>query len=82
MKKEFFVSPKEPIDRILAVTGQNTPVIFDVTKPEGASRESADVSKLRQVAGGFSPQIALDKGHLEMVEYFKNVFYINKIGDM
>jgi nucleoside-diphosphate-sugar epimerase len=41
-----------------------------VTKPEGATRKSADVEKLQRVTG-FTPQITLDEGLAEMITYFR-----------
>ncbi len=65
---------RELIERILKVTGRNPKVVFDTTKPEGAKRKSADVTKLREVTHGFTPQITLDKGLEEMISYFTDEF--------
>ena len=65
---------RELIERILKATGRNPKVVFDTTKPEGAERKSADVTKLREVTGGFTPQITLDEGLEEMISYFKEQY--------
>jgi GDP-L-fucose synthase len=69
---------RELLDGILRITGKNPEIIFDTTKPEGAKRKSADVTKLRDVTGGFTPQITLDEGLNEMISYFKNEASYNK----
>lgn len=65
---------RELIERILKVTGRNPKVVFDTNKPEGAKRKSADVTKLREATKGFTPQITLDEGLIEMISYFKDKF--------
>jgi len=68
-------SIRELLEAILKITGQSPKVIFDTTKPEGAKRKSADITKLRKVTGGFTPQITLDEGLKEMISYFTdNIF--------
>jgi len=69
---------RELIERILKITGRNPQVIFDTAKPEGAARKAADVSKLRAVTGGFTPQITLDEGLIEMISYCWNSFAENR----
>ena len=68
-------SIRELIENILKITGKNTRVVFDTTKPEGANKKAADVTKLRRVTRGFTPQITLDEGLEEMVEYFRSSFF-------
>jgi nucleoside-diphosphate-sugar epimerase len=63
---------RELIEQILRITGKNPQVVFDTTKPEGAKRKSADVTKLKEITGGFAPQITLDEGLEEMISYFRN----------
>ena len=72
---------RELAQRILRITGENAKLVFDVTKPEGAARKSADVTKLRKVTYGFSPQITLDEGLEEMIEYFRNTFLVDLFGE-
>lgn len=66
---------RELIEKILEITGKNLKVVFDTTKPEGALRKSADVTKLRKVTKGFAPQITLDEGLGEMIDYFKENYF-------
>lgn len=69
------ITINELVDRILKATSRRPQVIFDASKPEGASRKSADVTKLRRVTGGFSPRITLDEGLPETIGYFQKVSY-------
>ena len=66
---------RELIRKICAVAGANPRVVFDTTKPEGAARKSADVTKLREVTHGFSPRITLEEGLSEMIEYFRRIIH-------
>jgi len=59
------------VEKIMAITGAKSRLFFDTEKPEGARRKSADVSKLCEVTHGFSPQITLEEGLSEMIEYFR-----------
>ncbi len=70
---------RELAQRILTITGSNSELVFDTTKPEGATRKSADVTKLREVTHGFTPQITLDEGLEEMINYFRDTFLIEHI---
>lgn len=70
---------RELVERILKITGKNVKVVFDTTKPEGAARKAADVTKLREVTHGFTPQITLDEGLKEMIEYFRHKFFAGRI---
>ncbi len=66
---------RELAERILEITGKDVKLVFDTSKPEGATRKSADVTKLREVTHGFTPQITLDEGLEEMIEYFRDTFF-------
>lgn len=66
-------SVRELAERIVMLTGASGKLAFDRTKPEGALRKSADDSKLRSVTHGFAPEITLDQGLVEMIEYFRNL---------
>jgi nucleoside-diphosphate-sugar epimerase len=62
----------ELAERILRLTGSKARLVFDTTKPEGAFRKSCDVRKLRTVTHGFAPEITLDEGLEEMIEYCRS----------
>jgi len=64
---------RELAEKIVALTGSRCKLFFDVSKPEGAVRKSADVTKLRKVTGGFVPQITLDQGLEEMIDYSRGL---------
>ena len=57
-----------------AIVGRKVNVVFDTSKPDGSLRKSADVTKLRKVIQGFSPQITLDEGLEDMVEHFQEKY--------
>jgi nucleoside-diphosphate-sugar epimerase len=64
-------SIRELAEQIVKITGKKNKLFFDTSKPEGAKRKSADVTKLRKITGGFVPQITLDEGLKEMIEYIE-----------
>jgi nucleoside-diphosphate-sugar epimerase len=70
---------RELVQKILKYTGSNSRLLFDKNKPEGATRKSADVSKLRSVTKGFYPRITLEEGLSEMIDYFRHVIFKNGI---
>lgn len=61
---------RDLVERIIRLNGGHRDLKFDTTKPEGATRKSADVEKLQRVTG-FTPQITLDEGLAEMITYFR-----------
>jgi GDP-L-fucose synthase len=65
-------SIRELAERVVVLTGSKSKLMFDKTKPEGATRKSADVSKLRAVTHGFVPQITLDHGLQEIIDHFRS----------
>jgi GDP-L-fucose synthase len=65
------VTIKQLLARILELTGKRPHVLYDTNLPEGYRRRAADTTKLRQVTGGFVPQISLDEGLVEMIEWYQ-----------
>ena len=63
---------KDLLAEILALTGKSPHVVFDTNLPEGYRRRAADTTKLRRVTGGFVPQISLEQGLVEMVEWYRS----------
>jgi nucleoside-diphosphate-sugar epimerase len=61
-------SIKDLVELLMEVSGVRKPVVFDTSKPEGCRRKAADMTKLRQVTGGFEPETDLRDGLGEMVE--------------
>ncbi len=61
---------RDLVERIVRLSGKKVRLTYDTTKPEGATRKSADVKKLHGVTG-FTPQITLDDGLAEMIDYFR-----------
>jgi nucleoside-diphosphate-sugar epimerase len=64
-------SIRDLVGLLLEITGRRPRVVFDTTRPEGAQRKSADVTKLMR-ATGFVPSTSLAEGLVEMVEFFHN----------
>jgi nucleoside-diphosphate-sugar epimerase len=57
----------ELLQKISKVTGKNPQIIFDRSKPEGASRKAADTTKFRKITG-FVPSVSLTEGLKEYIE--------------
>jgi len=51
---------------IMFLCGREIEISFDTTKPDGYGRRAADTSRLKQITGGWSPQIPL-KDTLELM---------------
>lgn len=85
MEKEFVGEPvnvgtEDEIDMsglvslICSLSGRSPEVIFDLSKPEGRVRKCADSRLLRKTIGDFRPQISLEEGIAEMLEWYKRNF--------
>ena len=55
---------------ICDLSGRHPRVVFDATKPEGAPRKSLSSARLRVATGGFTPEVSIEKGLREMVEWY------------
>jgi GDP-L-fucose synthase len=64
------ISMKELLMRIQETTGIAHPPFFNTDMPEGYLARAADPTKLREVTGGFVPEISLDQGLREMIEVY------------
>ena len=53
---------------LMELSGIRKKIVFDTTKPEGAARKSADMTKFRRVTGGFQPQTDIRTGLQEMLD--------------
>ena len=47
----------------------NSEVTYDTSKPSGGQKRVMDISKARSI--GFEPQVSIEQGILEMIEYYK-----------
>jgi GDP-L-fucose synthase len=63
-------SMREVLEAILRLTGRKANVVFDRSRPEGYVRRAADVTKLREVTGGFVPSVSLEDGIAETIEWY------------
>lgn len=59
--------------KICELTGWHPRPFFDTSRPEGYPRRAADITKLRQVTGGFEPQISLEEGLREMIAVYQSI---------
>jgi nucleoside-diphosphate-sugar epimerase len=55
---------------ICALAGRSPRLVFDTTKPEGAPRKGLSSEKLKEVTGGFVPEVSIEKGLREMVDWY------------
>jgi GDP-L-fucose synthase len=67
------ISLRELVDLLMELSGTRKPVVFDTSKPEGCLRKAADITKLRHVTGGFTPQIDLRAGLREMLSAYEGL---------
>ena len=63
------ITIKELAYKIVEMTGYKGSVKWDATNPDGMPRKCLDVSQMK--AGGFEPEISLDKGIAQMVETYR-----------
>jgi nucleoside-diphosphate-sugar epimerase len=64
----------ELVDIIADVSGKAPAIEFDPSKPEGAFEKSADSTRLRAVTGGYEPQVDLETGIADMIEWYERTF--------
>jgi GDP-L-fucose synthase len=68
---------REIVGLILAASGhQDVPVVFDSTKPSTIPFRMIDIEKARNLLG-FEPQISLDQGIKDTVQWYVNAFNEN-----
>jgi nucleoside-diphosphate-sugar epimerase len=68
------ISVADLVALICEVAGVAPRVVFDTAKPEGRFRKCADATRLRSVAEGYEPRIALREGVREMIEWYGRTF--------
>ncbi|MHC4788999.1 MAG: NAD-dependent epimerase/dehydratase family protein, partial [Planctomycetota bacterium] len=61
-------SIRELVALLMELAEVEKKVVFDRTKPEGCRRKAADMTKFRQVTGGYEPETSLQAGLKEMIE--------------
>jgi GDP-L-fucose synthase len=59
---------------ICDVTGRHPKIEFDLNKPDGAARKSADSTRLRALTGNYTPRVTLRQGIEEMVQWYERTF--------
>lgn len=61
------VSMADLVRLLMELSGRHKRLVFDASKPEGAWRKSADMTKFRRLIPGFSPGTDLREGLREML---------------
>lgn len=56
--------------KLCEILGKNPAPFFDANMPEGYLRRAADTSKLKRVTCGWEPEVRLEDGLREMVEWY------------
>jgi len=56
---------------MMELSGIRKEIVYDTSKPEGCARKSADMTKLRQVTGGYEPQTDIRDGLAEMIDAYR-----------
>jgi GDP-L-fucose synthase len=64
------VSIRALIEKIQALSGSRTQVVYNTAMPEGYRRRAPDISRLREITGG-GPSIPLDEGLAETVAWYQ-----------
>lgn len=67
------ISIRELVEKIQEMTGIKNPVYYNTNMPEGYPRRAADTTKLKKVTGGFTPQISLEEGLAEMIDWYRRI---------
>lgn len=71
---ETDTSIAELVDLICDVTRRRPVIVFDRSRPDGATRKSADSTRLRGLTGNYEPKISLRHGIEEMVGWYEATF--------
>lgn len=64
------ISIKKLIEKIVAISGMNSEIIFDPTKPDGSPRRNSDNKKARKKIG-FVAKTPLDEGLKKTIEWYR-----------
>ena len=57
---------------IRELTGSKAKIVFDQTKPEGYLRRCADVTRFKELSGGWTPDTPLEETLRKMIEEYRN----------
>jgi len=66
------ISIKNLIEKIVKLSGKNTKIVFDTTKPDGSPRRNSDNKKAKEKIG-FEAKIKLDEGLEKTINWYKNI---------
>ena len=68
------ISIAELASLICKETGRNPEIIFDTSKPEGRFRKCVDATLLRKITNNYKPEVSLNNGIHEMIEWYYRTF--------
>ena len=71
---EDATSVAELVALVCDVTGRHPSIVFDRSRPDGASRKAADATRLRALTGNYMPRVTLREGIEEMVGWYDRTF--------
>src|SRR3989344_1823850 len=61
---------KEVVETLAAISSYNPKIIYDTGKPSGDAKRLLDVTRLKAL--GFEPQISLEEGIMETIEWYRS----------
>ena len=68
------ISIAKLVSLICEAAGRQPEIVFDTSKPEGRFRKCPDATLLRKVTNDYQPEISLDRGIEEMLEWYHREF--------
>ena len=68
------VTVSDLVDMSCRVSGKQPAIVFDKSKPEGRFRKCADARRLREATDDYQPEITLEQGIAEMVDWYHRSF--------
>lgn len=78
---EDAISVAELVDLVCDVTGHHPSIVFDRTRPDGASHKAADATRLRALTGNYVPRVTLRQGIEEMIGWYERTFGARVTGE-
>lgn len=67
------ISIKDLIEKIVSISGKNSKIKFDTSKPDGSPRRNCDNTKAKEKIG-FQAQTTFDKGLKKTIEWYKKTY--------
>lgn len=70
---------RDLVDLIFDLTGRESAVVYDTSKPEGAARKGCNPARI-QALTGWTPAVSLDQGLPEMLDYIR--MHLRNLGEL